>query len=153
MGLRKPRRWLCLLLAATVGFAALASAPAAAQAPTLHAGTMASTVTRPKVERDRSGMELETINSSEIQAYACILGGGTSLLAVSLVDTAAAVATITGAPVMMPHPVLIWSALTGTLFASVCAAAAVMAPGIIRLWDYYYLGMRPAQVPTGEQGK
>ena len=88
-----------------------------------------------------------------MQAYACILGGGASLLAVSLVDAAAAVATITGAPVMVAHPVLIWSALTGTLFASVCAAAAVMTPGVIRLWDYYYFGMRPAQEPTGHQVK
>lgn len=149
----KPRRWHWLLLVATVFCVALASGPAAAQAPPSHAGTIVSTVTRPKVERDRSGAELETINSSEMQAYACILGGGGSLLAVSLVGATAAVATITGAPVMVPHPVLVWSALTGTLFASVCAAAAVMAPGVIRLWDYYYLGMRPAQDPAGQQAK
>jgi hypothetical protein len=143
MGFGTPRRWLYRLLVATVAFAVLAPGPAAAQAPPSHAGTIVTTVTRPKVERDRSGTELESINSSEIQAYACILAGGGSLLTVSLVGAVAAVATITGAPVAVPHPVIIWSALTGTLFASVCAAAAVMAPGVIRMWDYYYLGMRP----------
>lgn len=147
----RSRRWLCLLVVVTFCFVSITPCPAAAQAPPSHAGTIVSTVARPKVERDRSGTELETINSSEAQAYACMLTGGAALLTVSLVDAAAAVATITGAPVMMPHPVLIWSALTGTLFASVCAAAAVMVPGVIRLWDYYALGMRPAEESAGPQ--
>ncbi len=124
--------------------------PAAAAEPAPPSGThplrdrITSMLTRPKVERDRSGGVLEPINSSERQAYACMLAGGASLLAVQLVDAGAAVATITGGPVMAFHPVLLWSALTGTLFASVCAAAALMVPGVLRLWDYYYYGMRPS---------
>ena len=129
-------------------------APAATAEPAAPSAThplrdrIAGSLSRPKVERDRSGGVLEPMNSSERQAYACMIAGGASLLAVQLVDAGAAVATITGGPVLAFHPVLLWSALTGTLFASVCAAAALMAPGVIRLWDYYYYGMRPSANPT-----
>jgi hypothetical protein len=129
-------------------------APAATAAPAPPSAThdlrdrLEGWLTRPRVERDRSSGVMEPMNSSERQAYACMIAGGASLLAVQLVDAGAAVATITGGPVLAFHPVLLWSALTGTLFASVCAAAALMAPGVIRLWDYYYYGMRPSAHPT-----
>lgn len=133
---------------APVDAPAATAAPAAPSPAHPLGDRIAGLLSRPKVERDRSGGVLEPVNSSERQAYACMIAGGGSLLAVQLVDAGAAVATITGGPLLAFHPVLLWTALTGTLFASVCAAAALMAPGVIRLWDYYYFGMRPSAHPT-----
>lgn len=133
---------------APVNAPSAAAEPAPPPAPHPLRDRIEGWLSRPRVERDRSGGVLEPMNSSERQAYACMIAGGASLLAVQLVDAGAAVATITGGPVLAFHPVLLWSALTGTLFASVCAAAALMAPGVIRLWDYYYYGMRPSATPT-----
>ena len=140
----RPGRGLLHVMALTVTLASLpVLTPAPASAQVQQPPTTVTTVTRPRVERDRSTPVLEPMNSSERQAYACLIGGGASLAAVAAVGANEGILVVTGGTLIPTSPVLLWSALAGTLFASVCAASAVAVPAFVRLWDYYYEGMRP----------
>jgi hypothetical protein len=131
---------------------ALAGPAAAATVGQSNNGTPAAVVTRPRIERDRSADVLEPMNSSERQGYACLVGGGTSLGLAAAAGATESILIVTGGSLLPSSPVLLWSALAGTLFASVCGASAVAVPAVLRLWDYYVYGMRPTPgaVPTPE---
>ena len=136
-------RWIAHAIVAALLFGHASAAWAQA-----HQATTPAVVTRPRIERDRSNDVLEPMNSSERQGYACLIGGGAALGIAALAGANESVLIIAGGSMLPSSPVLLWSALTGTLFASVCAATAVAVPAMIRLWDYYYFGMRPVDGAT-----
>lgn len=93
---------------------------------------------------------LPPMNGNERQGYGCLVGGGTALALTALAGPTETVLIVAGGSLIPTNSVLLWTALTSTVVASVCAASALVAPVAVRLWDYYYLGMRPAPETAAE---
>lgn len=142
------------LIQAIIVALALVSAPAGpvmAGPPThAHHGATGAIVAEPGEERDRTQPVLGPLTGSERQGYGCLIGGGTALALSALGGPTETILVVTGGTLVPTGSLLLWTALTGTVVASVCAASALVAPVAVRLWDYYYLGMRPAPETAAE---
>lgn len=88
--------------------------------------------------------EVRPLSDSERQAFGCLWGTGAGVLATVTGGPTETILIIAGGALVPTNPIVLWMALSGTVLAAMCASSALAAPGVVRLWNYYYLGMRPA---------
>jgi hypothetical protein len=92
--------------------------------------------------------ELGPLTTAEMQGYGCMVAGGASLVLTAISGTGAVVSIFTGAAALPAiDPFGVGLAVVGTVFASICAVGALMAPTAVRLWRYYYDGAALARSP------
>jgi hypothetical protein len=87
--------------------------------------------------------ELAPITPIEMQSYGCLAAGAVTLGLAALVDRSELI-LVFGATVVPTTPVGTVLAVGGVIFASTCAVGALAAPAVVRMWQYYHLGRRPA---------
>lgn len=88
--------------------------------------------------------QLAPVSDGERQAYGCLVGAGTAAAFTVLGGATETVLVVAGGMLRPTNSVVLWTALAGTVLSAVCAASALATPGVLRLWDYYYNGARPA---------
>ena len=88
--------------------------------------------------------ELGPMTNFEMQGYGCLATGGLTTAVAALADSNELVLIFGGGTVPPSTPIALVIAVTGTIFASFCAVGALATPAVVRMWDYYYDGMRVA---------
>jgi hypothetical protein len=86
------------------------------------------------------------MSASEMQGYGCLAAGGASLVMTALAGTNEMI-LVFGGSVTPTTPAGAAVAVSGLIFASVCAVGALVTPAAVRLWRYYYDGARLAPSP------
>ena len=81
----------------------------------------------------------------ERQGYGCLAGGGTAAVLSAVGGATETVMIVAGGMLRPTNSIVLWTALAGTVIAAACAAGALATPSVLRLWDYYHNGARPAQ--------
>jgi len=87
------------------------------------------------------------MTNSEMQGYGCLTAGGVATALTAMTGTDELILVFAGGTVTPATPVGAVIAVTGMIFASVCAVGALATPAVVRMWNYYYGGMRPAPAP------
>ena len=90
---------------------------------------------------------LRPMTTSEMQGYGCLVSGAAATLLTVIAGTNELVMVFAGSPVLPTTSIGLGLAVGGTIFASVCAVGALATPAVVRLWNYYYDGMRVAPAP------
>ena len=88
--------------------------------------------------------ELPPVSDIERQGYGCLIGGGTAAVLSAVGGATETVMIVAGGMLRPTNPIVLWTALAGTVIAAACAATALATPSVVRLWDYYHGGKRPA---------
>ena len=88
--------------------------------------------------------ELAPATDIERQGYGCLVGGGTAAVMSAVGGATETVLVVAGGMLRPTNSIVLWTALAGTVIAAACAAGALATPSVLRLWDYYHGGARPA---------
>jgi hypothetical protein len=88
--------------------------------------------------------ELPPASDIERQGYGCLVGGGTAAVLSAVGGATETVMVVAGGMLRPTNSIVLWTALAGTVIAAACAAGALATPSVLRLWDYYHGGLRPA---------
>jgi hypothetical protein len=119
-----------------------------------HAITRTNAATAGRTEDPPSGPTstrapnvLPPITNSKFKVMAASPRGEPTAGLTGLVGTNGLILVFAGGTVLPTSSVGVVIAATGMIFASVCAVGALATPAVVRLWDYYYVGMRPATTP------
>ena len=87
---------------------------------------------------------LPPVSDAERQAYGCLVGGGTAAALTAIAGATETVMIVAGGILRPTNSLVLWVSLAGTVIASACAMSALATPGVVRLWNYYHDGARPA---------
>lgn len=91
-----------------------------------------------------AGEGLAETSDAERQAYGCLVGGGAAAVLTAVAGATETVKIVAGGMLVPTNSLVLWVSLAGTVIASSCAMGALATPGVVRLWNYYYNGARPA---------
>jgi hypothetical protein len=91
--------------------------------------------------------QLGPITDSEMQSYGCLATAGGGLVLVALAGHDELLAAIAGGGTTPTTAAGVVVTAIVLVSASFCAVGALATPGVVRMWRYYYLGMRPTAVP------
>jgi hypothetical protein len=153
MSLWRIGRFRCGLIQATIAALVLSqvsAGPALAQvmvngAVTTGAGALAAQRAAEETPAKAAAPgTMEPMSDIERQGYGCLLGGGAATVFSVLGGPTETILVVAGGMLIPTNRVVLWTALSGTVIAAVCAASALATPAVLRLWDYYYVGLRPA---------
>jgi hypothetical protein len=135
---RKPNKFVgCCAAIALL----LTSGPVFATLPASQSAIGAATAAR---INDPKRPELGPISNAEVQAFGCLYTGATATAIAAFAGSGQLIQALTGGAVISVAPVDFALAVTGTIFAGFCAAGALAAPAIVRLWHEYYNGQKVA---------
>lgn len=87
--------------------------------------------------------ELEPLTIFDMQSYGCLITGGVAAGMSPVINTNELLLLL-GATVVPSTVLTATLAVAGVVFAGACAVGAVATPAVVRLYDYYYRGMRVA---------
>lgn len=85
---------------------------------------------------------LPPVNDIERQGYGCLTAGGAAAVLSAVGGATETVMIAAGGMLRPTNPIVLWTALAGTVIAASCAAGALATPSVLRLWDYYHGGLR-----------
>ena len=143
--------------AATLAVTLLWAAPAGAAGPMQSAITATNAVTSGRNSAEDGGTppatppddELAPISDGEIAGYGCLASGAAATALMWLAGTNQMIMVVAGGTLGPTNLAGIVVAVTGTVFASVCAVGALATPAVLRMWDIYYRGKHvKAEVTT-----
>lgn len=140
------------LIHAAIVIAALtqaATVPAFAQQGFLSMATTTGAAMAQQIGQEKARVAqppgvLGEASDAERQAYGCLVGGGAAAVLTALAGATETVKIVAGGMLSPTNTLVLWVSLAGTVIASSCAMSALATPGVVRLWDYYYNGARPA---------
>ncbi len=91
--------------------------------------------------------ELGPMSDGEIQGYGCLISGAFATALTWIAGTNQMIMVVAGGTLAPTNAVGVAVAITGTVFASVCAVGALGTPALIRLWHLYYEGKHVKATP------
>lgn len=87
---------------------------------------------------------LAPVSDIERQGFGCLAAGGAAAVLSAVGGATETVMVAAGGLLRPSNPVVLWTALAGTVIAAACAAGALATPSVVRMWEYYHDGKRPA---------
>ena len=139
------------MLAAAAALSLLAALPARASGPMQSAITATNAVTvgqgdgaagvTPRVET------LGPLSDGEAQGFGCLSTGLAATALTWVAGTNQMIMVVAGGTLAPTNPLGVALAVTGTVFASVCAVGALATPAVVRLWRIYVDGMQVRSEP------
>jgi hypothetical protein len=78
------------------------------------------------------------MSNAEVQGYGCIYTGAAATAIGAFAGSGQLVQVLTGGAALAVPPIDFVLAVTGTVFAGLCAVGALAAPAVVRTWHEYY---------------
>lgn len=142
------------IVAAVVAVALLVAHPACAAGPLQSAITATNAVASDRVDGPAApgagalaDDELGPPSDGELQGYGCLISGAVATGLTWFAGTNQMIMVVAGGTLAPTSTVGLAVAITGTVFASVCAVGALGTPAILRLWHLYYDGKHVKTAP------
>lgn len=143
-----------IIVTAALALAVLTATPAGAAGPMQSAITATNATTSDR-NNAPSGAGSETLaddevgppSDGEVQGYGCLISGAVATAMTWAAGTNQMIMVVAGGTLAPTNALGIAVAVTGTVFASVCAVGALATPAVLRMWHLYYEGKHLKAAP------